>query len=332
MLEKPDIPDETIAACLRNEFGLSVTQVDFLPLGADQNTAVYRAREADTTYFVKLRSGNFNQTAVVLPVFIHDQGVRQIILPLETRNGKLWANLDTYKLILYPFIDGWSGYEISLSDRQWRDFGAAIRRLHMTKLPQPLADRIPRETFSPQYRQRASVYLEQIQTVKYEDPTSIKLAEFLIGKRDTVIDLINRTELLVTVLQLLPLEYVLCHSDLHAGNILVDAAGGFYIIDWDDPIFAPKERDLMFIGGGQGFSGYSATEEEALFYQGYGSVQVDKSALAYYRCERIVVDIALFCEQILSPDEGEKNRMQALRYLMSNFEPGGTIETVSRRD
>lgn len=73
MLEKPDIPDETIAACLRNEFGLSVTQVDFLPLGADQNTAVYRAREADTTYFVKLRSGNFNQTAVVLPVFIHDQ-------------------------------------------------------------------------------------------------------------------------------------------------------------------------------------------------------------------------------------------------------------------
>ena len=25
---------------------------------------------------------------------------------------------------------------------------------------------------------------------------------------------------------------------------------GIYIVDWDEPIMAPKERDLMFIGGG----------------------------------------------------------------------------------
>jgi hypothetical protein len=42
MLEKPDIQDEKISACLQHEYGLPVVQVVFLPLGADLNTAVYR--------------------------------------------------------------------------------------------------------------------------------------------------------------------------------------------------------------------------------------------------------------------------------------------------
>ena len=43
MLEKPNFPDEKIIACLQAEYGLKVAQITFLPLGADTNTAVYRA-------------------------------------------------------------------------------------------------------------------------------------------------------------------------------------------------------------------------------------------------------------------------------------------------
>jgi hypothetical protein len=43
MLEKPDLQDERIFACLQDEYGLLVVQVAFLPLGADRDTAVYRA-------------------------------------------------------------------------------------------------------------------------------------------------------------------------------------------------------------------------------------------------------------------------------------------------
>ena len=43
MLEKPDLQDEKIIACLQDEYGLLVVQVAFLPLGADRDTAVYRA-------------------------------------------------------------------------------------------------------------------------------------------------------------------------------------------------------------------------------------------------------------------------------------------------
>jgi spectinomycin phosphotransferase len=42
MLEKPDLQDEEIVACLQDEYSLPIVQLAFLPLGADQNTAVYR--------------------------------------------------------------------------------------------------------------------------------------------------------------------------------------------------------------------------------------------------------------------------------------------------
>jgi spectinomycin phosphotransferase len=58
MLEKPDIQDERIIACLEDGYGLPVVRVAFLPLGADLNTAVYRAvAKGETSYFVKLRMG-----------------------------------------------------------------------------------------------------------------------------------------------------------------------------------------------------------------------------------------------------------------------------------
>ena len=103
-------------------------------------------------------------------------------------------------------------------------------------------------------------------------------------------------------------------------------------MDWDTLILAPKERDLMFIGGAIGNSGYSPQEEENLFFQGYGRTDIDQTAMAYFRYERIVEDIAVECEQILSANDGGEDRRQALEYLESNYLPGGTIERAYRFD
>jgi spectinomycin phosphotransferase len=71
MLEKPDIQDESIIACLQEEYGLLVVQVDFLPLGVDPNAAVYRVvADTGTPYFLKLRRGVFDETCVALPAFL----------------------------------------------------------------------------------------------------------------------------------------------------------------------------------------------------------------------------------------------------------------------
>jgi spectinomycin phosphotransferase len=42
MLEPPDLKKEEIINGLKEHFGVDVVQCDFLPLGADVNTAVFR--------------------------------------------------------------------------------------------------------------------------------------------------------------------------------------------------------------------------------------------------------------------------------------------------
>jgi spectinomycin phosphotransferase len=333
LLEKPALPDEKIIACLQAEYGLHISRLAFLPLGADLNTAVYRAAaQDDTPYFVKLRKGDFDEIAVRLPKYYRDQGIRQIIAPLATRSGQLWANLEAYRLILYPFVEGKDGYEVPLSDRQWVDFGAALKRIHATVVPAALARRIPRETCSPRWRDSVRTFLGRLDDGTYIDPVAAKVAAFVQAKRAETGDLVARAERLARRLQAQPPEFIVCHSDIHAGNILVTPAGEIYIVDWDNPILAPKERDLMYAGGGQFANWRTPQEEETLFYQGYGRTQVDPIALAYYRYERIVTDIAIYCEQLLGTDEGGDDREQSLKYLMSNFLPGGVIEIAYRGD
>jgi spectinomycin phosphotransferase len=334
MLEKPDLPDEKIVACLQEAYGLSPVQVEFLPIGADQNTAVYRAIAGDgAPYFVKLRRGDFDEIAVTLPKFFSDQGIQQIIAPLTAQSGLLWVDLEPYRLILYPFIAGHDVYEVNLSDRQWVDFGKALNRIHSIVVPPSLALRIPHETYSPRWRDTVRRFLAHLDGEFFiDDPIACKLAAFLQSTQGQILDLVARAERLARMLKARSLEYVVCHSDIHAGNILVADGGEIYIVDWDNPIYAPKERDLMYAGGGQ-FSFWRAPqEEEILFYQGYGPAQVDQAALAYYRYERIVTDIAIYCEQLFLSAEGGEDREQSLRYLTSNFEPRGVIEIAYQGD
>lgn len=335
MLEKPDLPDYRIAACLQDAYGLRVADVAFLPLGADLNTAVYRA-VADNgagdrqMVFVKLRRGNFDEIAVMAPKFLSDQGIPQIIAPLPTQTGRLWAELDPFKVILYPFVTGGDGYEVELADRHWIALGSALQRIHTLVLPPALAKRIPRETYSPRWRDSVMTFLARIEEETYADPVAVRMAATLQAKRAEVRDLVDRAERLARTLQARPPEFVLCHSDIHAGNVLIAADGALYIVDWDAPILAPKERDLMYAGGGQFANRRTPQEEETLFYRGHGETTIDPAALAYYRYERIVEDIAVECEQIFLSNEGGEDREQALHYLASNFLPGNTIEIAYR--
>ena len=119
-------------------------------------------------------------------------------------------------------------------------------------------------------------------------------------------------------------KYVLCHSDIHAGNVLV-AGESIYIIDWDEPMLAPKERDLMFIGGGVG-NVWNKPQEIHHFYAGYGKTCIDKTILSYYRHERIVEDIALFGQDLLSRDQNYQSRLEMFKHFNSMFDPNGVVE------
>ncbi len=333
MLDKPNLPDETILACVQSAFGLPVTQIAFLPLGGDLSTAVYQATTADNrAYFCKLKLDEFDEASVTLPKFLSEQGLAAIIAPLTTQTGQLWANFDNFTLILYPFVEGTNGYEVELTARQWADFGAALRQIHTIHLPPGLAAQIRRESYSPEWRDGCRNIFRRLDEETFTDPIMLAMAAFLRPKRQMMLHAVERAEKLARALASDSAEFVLCHSDIHAGNLFIDTQGHLFIVDWDYPVLALKERDLMFIGGGQGFIPNIAAQEEELFYQGYGPGELDRLALIYYRYERCVTDIVVESGRILSSVLSSQERTQAFEYLQFYFLPGGTIEMAYKTD
>jgi spectinomycin phosphotransferase len=327
MLEKPDISDEQIAGALRAAYGLDIAQIIFLPLGADRDTGVYRAVANDATpYFVKLRSGNFDEITVAIPKLLHDQGIRQVIAPILTQSGALWTRLENFQLTLFPFVVGQNGYEIPLTDDHWVEVGQVLKGLHTAPLPPDMAAHIPKETFSDHWREVVKQFQRQVAETTFDDPVSAALADLLQAQEATVSTLIRRAERLGEVLQKQPPPFVLCHADIHAANLLIEADGTLHVVDWDTIMLAPKERDLMFVAGGQYGDDRTPEQEETLFYEGYGQTEVNAIALAYYRYERIVEDFAAYSDEIFLTDPGNQDRAVGVRRVNSNFLPGATID------
>lgn len=332
MLEKPDISDDRIVSCLRDDYGISVAHLSFLPLGNDVNTAVYRVVSADgTTYFLKLRSGTFDEAIVAIPQFLSECGINEVIAALETLTRRLWTRLDAFAVIVSPFVAGHNGFAAPLSERQWMQLGSALKRLHTAAVPPCLSNHVPREAYSPHVRERVMMFQSRVEDTSFSERNAAKLAAFLRDRRDEISFLVERAEALGRALQARALDQVLCHADIHAGNVLIDDTGELHLVDWDTMTFAPKERDLMFIGGGIG-GNWNSSQEEALFYRGYGETNIDLVALTYYRYERFVQDISEFCERLLLTNEGGADRERSLRQFVGAFEANDVVEIAYATD
>ena len=329
MLEKPDIPDKLIISRLQDEYEIYASELNFFPSG-DLNAAAYRVLTEDgATYFLKLRKG-FEEIAVTVPIFLKSQGIEVVITPCETKSKQYWVDFGDYKIILYPFVEGRDGFEMELSDKHRRVLGVELKRIHTAKIPPELKRLIPQETYSPHWREIIRS-LQQVENNFFNDSIMARLAEFIKSKRDEITHLVERAEQLSLELQSQPSEFVLCHTDIHGRNILIGDNEKLYIVDWDNPILAPKERDLMFIGGGIDEI-WKTKQAEAMFYKGYGKTEINLSALAYYRYERVIQDVADYGEQVLLGEKDIAEREQFYKYFTINFAPGNRLKIARKTD
>lgn len=331
MREEPGLPGEWLVQRVRATWGVPAGGIRFLPVG-DARSAAYRV-DAGRPYFLKLWRRRADEAAapvaLAVPRLLAEQGVAAVIPPVPTRDGQLAAELDGWAATLHPWVEGRSGFECELSDRQWVEFGAALRAVHAVRLPPALAADIPAESYSPAWREAARRYVAAAGRAAPADPIVARLDELLTAQAGRIGLLIARAERLAAVLATRTLPPVLCHADIHAGNVLIADDGRIYLVDWDAPVLAPRERDLMFIGAGIG--GLWDTDREAeLFYRGYGAVAVDPAAVAYYRYERIVQDVAAFCDEIHQTAAGRAEREQSFAHLAGQFRPGEVIDIACR--
>lgn len=332
MIEKPHVSDQLIINCLSIDYGIEVETLTFLRLGADVDASVYQAQTRDQrSYFVKLKRGHHHSIGIEIVELLHDAGIQQIIPPIKTLFGQSTQCIEDSTLIVYPFVKGQDGFSCNLTDNQWFKLGQALRQIHAMDVPPSIQHQLRREVYSPKWREAVRSLYVLIAAQPTGDEIALKLLKFMKENMPAIRRLVDRAEQLGQKLQGQSPQFVLCHSDIHGGNVLIQGDDTIYIVDFDDPIMAPKERDLMFIGGGVA-NVWNKLEEEKSFYRGYGRTEINATILAYYRHERIVEDIAVYGHALLLTMAGGEDRPEMYKHFIDMFEPHGVVEIAFATD
>jgi spectinomycin phosphotransferase len=325
-----DLEIETICVLLHKEYGIIVSRIEQLFLGADKNTRTYKVNEHNKEYFLKIRINDFNELSLLVPHWLsNDKKLKNIIHPITTLDGKLYSKNEPFSIILYPFIHGEAGWDRFLSKKQWYEFGEFFSTLHNTSLPDSFANSIPKETYSSRSRINTRKYLEEIKELRDGEPEIEEYKYFMLDTTEIINKMIDRAEEIVQEIEPNN-KYCLCHGDIHAGNIVLND-GELFIVDWDTLIFAPKERDLMFIGGGIG-NRWNTEDEVKNFYEGYKDRKIDKKILTYYRYERIIEDLEDYHGQLFDSFIGHKERKSIIDTIKSQFTKNDVVDIAFRTD
>lgn len=308
MREPPNIPEERLRACLRELYGLSPVTLEFLPLGLDMWAGVYRVTSArGAAYLLKVKSGTLYEPSCIVPRYLNDQGAASVVAPLPTTRNALWTRLGDsgnadWRVTVYPFIEGDVGWNPRMTEAQWKAVGVAVRRLHQVALPPEGFPSLRKEAFDPaDYGRRVRAFDAEHARAEGGSQIEQDFRARWMENRPTIFKLVAMMETLANVLQRQAAPHVICHADLHPSNIIRGHDGQVFIIDWDDVMLAPKERDFLFVGDPPADTG--AEEDIAPFFQGYGQVEIDWAALTYYRCERVVTDVIECGNEVFCRDD-----------------------------
>jgi spectinomycin phosphotransferase len=283
MREPPNIAEEQLRICLQQQYDLSHVTLEFLPRGRDYNAAVYRVvSEQGIAYLLKVTSRLLYEPSCLVPRYLWDHGISSVVAPIPTRSSALWTRLSDWTVIVYPFIDGDSSLT-GMTNGQWRGVGSIFKRIHKIRVQPGGFPSLREETFDPgEYARWVHAFETQyLHKQDGDSDSSHVLRTSWVEHQSTIHTAVISLEKLAAMLQSQTFPYVICHADLHARNLIRDQEGHVFVIDWDEVMLAPKERDFIFI-------------REPLadaFWEGYGQREIDWKLLSYFLWERVIQDV-----------------------------------------
>jgi spectinomycin phosphotransferase len=178
----------------------------------------------------------------------------------------LWTQLGEWTVIVYPFLDGDTSLT-GMTDAQWQEVGTIFKRIHQVRLAPGGFLVLRKETFDPTAYTRWVCAFEthHLHARDGGSGAARALRASWVAHQATIRTAVTALEQLAAGLQARPFPSVICHADLHPANLLRDPAGHVFVLDWDEVMLAPKERDFLFV---------RAPHAEA-FWAGYGQSEID---------------------------------------------------------
>jgi spectinomycin phosphotransferase len=327
-------PLAVLEEVLRAQYGIEPTLLEPTDRGMDFAASVHRVFVGGESprFVVKSRpAAAARDAAAAIARHLADADVPGVVAPIRTLAGDVAARAGQLSVTVYPFIHGRGGIDVALSDASWRKLGRLAQRLHETTLPGPLAELVPVETYRPAEVALIAEVDAALDAASRRDQLARTVTDLWRTRREQILALTARTEALGDALRRRSLPLVTCHADMHAGNVIVDRRARLWLIDWDEIVRAPKERDLMFTVNGGISTDLVDSNATARFLEGYGHCTIDEEALAYYRHAWAVQDVGGYAWRILVDGSATDDvRDTAARVLVGLFRPGQIVDLAER--
>lgn len=287
---------------LQEHYAIHATSITPGTRSLVSKTCVVEAAQAK--YFAKLvpvsrYSANLEASLPVLNA-MHRLGLQQINYPVATTDGRLSVTLENEILMLFNFIEGeWT------FDYSFEKYVELIARVH--QITPQLQVSIQRETFSDPYIELFERQLNDLLTSSFTNPHEQELQRVTrLYAAELQTDLQRYKELFPRLRHAHDVEFVLTHGDA-PGNILRNDQGELFLIDWDDVMLAPRERDTWFHLG--------SVEFLPLYRRTFPNYEADQRLYAFYLYRRYVEDLSGAAEQILAPGATDEEKALGLAYF-----------------
>jgi spectinomycin phosphotransferase len=300
---EPSLDKAALFETIHREYGLSVERLRFLPTG--WTAYCYAADCADgERYFLKLTSDSdlvpfaASDRDFYLPMTYQlcAKGLLpNVACPVRTHSGHFTARCDDHLLILFHFIEGKVVGHDGMSDDVLAKLARMIGILHRST-PEIEVEKPLVEGFDIAFEGALMDGLDALETTTSDDGRGRReLRELLLPRKGELLGRLDRLKELQASARAIGKTMVVCHTDLHGENLMMDERGNLYIIDWEGAMIAPPEHDLFFFAGYDSFWNLFLPNYEREF----GPADLDSKVFGFYYYRRTLEDLTDWVVRIL---------------------------------
>ena len=301
MLTEPNFDKELLRTKIEENYRLVVINLLFVQ-GGEASWGYKVETNNKQSYFFKIHTSleNYKERFDLTYKLFNSCGIQNITHPLKTSKGELVFHLDKYPCALFNFISGHNASQEELNEKQRFALGELVGRIHKAK--EVIGDFVLKEDFKYGDLDQLLENIEKVPSfIKDESPYRKKVAQLLLENKEKVLKRINELQAQGDKLRGQSLDFVVCHGEPHNWNTMVDKEGEVFLIDWDDCLFAPKEKDLNMIKG------------DPLKLEGYrsavGEFEINEEVIHYYNMEWNISEIEAWSSKILYENiDGDQNQ------------------------
>jgi fructosamine-3-kinase len=291
---------------LDNNYSFSYSSIIIGPRQFAGITYIVKAGN-NNKYFVKIinKKGIPNSIATNLPVLeeLNNLGLENIPQVIRTNLGGLFIETEDSVFVVFNYLEGKQTYEFNK-----KKLGLFISKFHT--LTKEIRQEVEKESFDSYANRNFLDMFNQVFKLGNQDLINKRLKEMLLPYRQEILDDFNKFLEVIEQCKKKPqTSYVLTHGDIPI-NVMENKKGEQYVIDWDDILLAPPERDLWF------FKDTPSLLNQ--YRKTFTNYKINNVFYKYYLYWRLFSDMYAFIKEIRS-NKSEEHRRKNLKELKEDY-------------